>query len=150
MGRRSRQDAPPLPVSPPSLSRTEAANHRFEPGPQPKATHTCPLANGIRRPSGSVNVVPPSAPGRDQCTWYARPSRSTTALPLPTVRAYGGLIPSSRKPEVLTLTFCTTTVLPPSWPPSAASAGLPSIHTRQRCCAADHRKLKAADWYATL
>ena len=36
------------------------------------------------------------------------------------------------------------TVAPPSWPPSVASAGAPSIHTSHRPAAADQRKVNDA------
>ena len=74
----------------------------------------------------------------------ARPSRSTTAWPEPVLTAYGGRDPYSRNREVLTSVYWITTVEPPSWPPSTAVEGLPSIHTSQRLSGADQRKVNDA------
>src|SRR6516225_10541496 len=98
----------------------------------------------MRWPDGRVNAVPTSALGRDQRTSNACPSRSTTARPEPTLRAYGGREPYSRNREVPTTVYWMTTVAPPSWPPSTAFAGTPSIHTSQRPAFADQRKVKDA------
>jgi len=76
-----------------------------EPGPYANTTQTWPLAKGMRCPSGNVKLVPLPRNRRDQCTRYARPSLSTTALPLPTVFAYGGLTPRSRKTDPVTRTL---------------------------------------------
>ena len=43
--------------------------------------------------------------------------------------------------EVAILVYWMITVLPPSWPPSAASPGAPSIDTSQRPARADQRKV---------
>lgn len=57
-------------------------------------TQTGPRANVIGCPDTVVNVVPPSASGRDQRTSLARPLRSTS--PVPVLSAYGGRVPASR------------------------------------------------------
>src|ERR1700733_6522455 len=104
-------------------------------------TQTWPGANSIRLPSGSVNVVPELRFGRDQCTVNARPLRRMTAVPEPVEIAYGGRPPYSSNREVAILVYWMITVLPPSWPPSAASPGAPSIHTSHRPARADQRKV---------
>src|SRR5579859_2915250 len=96
-----------------------------------------------------MNVVPPSAAGRDQRAVYRWPSRSTMAVPAPVLTAYGGRLPASRKRDVRTVVYWITTVAAPSWPPSAALVGLPSIHTSHRLAWADQRNENAAAGYET-
>jgi hypothetical protein len=91
-----------------------------------------------------VKVVPDPAPGRDQRTGQARPSRSTTAEPEPTVLEYGAGAPHSQKRAVPTFVYWITTVGAPSWPPSVLMAGAPSVHTSHRCADADQRNVNDA------
>src|SRR5580700_2784503 len=107
--------------------------------------HTWPGANGIVWPDPVVNVVPPSADGRDQRAWKALPLRSTTAVPLPVVSAYGGRRPCSRNLDVLTVVYWITTVAADSWGPSVLAALRPSIDTSQRPAGADHLNVNEAD-----
>ena len=65
-------------------------------------------------------------------------------MPEPTEMAYGGRPPYSSNREVATLVYWMITVEPPSWPPSAASPGAPSIHTSHRFALADQRKVNVA------
>src|SRR5579872_1990473 len=95
-------------------------------------------------------MVPPSRLGRDHRTWYARPSRSTTAVPEPVDSAYGGGIPYSRNRDVRTTVYWITTVAAPRSPPAASRDSVPSIHTSQRWLRADQRKVNAAAGYDTL
>src|SRR6266567_7038412 len=113
-------------------------------GAAASTTQTGPRANVIGWPDKVVNVVPPSASGRDQRMAYAWPPRSTTPVPVPVLTAYGGRMPASRNREVRTLVYWITTVDADSWPPSAARAGLPSIHTIQRPPVVGQRKVNDA------
>src|SRR6516165_5796699 len=105
---------------------------------------TWPGANVIRCPDAVVKVVPPLAFGRDQCVVQALPSRRTSAVPDPTLSAYGGGLPYSRNREARTVVCWITTVAADSRPPSVVFAGVPSIDTSQRCLLADQVKRNEA------
>src|SRR6516165_4277631 len=101
---------------------------------------TWPRLKVMRWPDAVVKVVPPWKVGRDQCTVQALPSRSTSAVPDPTLCAYGGGLPYSRNREVRTVVCWITTVAGASRPPSVVRARAPSIDTSQRPLAADQVK----------
>src|SRR5215469_14086351 len=107
-------------------------------------TQTWPGANVICRPAAVVKVVPPLVFIRDQCVVQILPSRSTRAVPDPTLCAYGGGLPYSRNREVRTVVCWITTVAGDNRPPSVVIAGLPSIDTSHRCLAADQVKVNDA------
>src|SRR5271165_3446771 len=79
-------------------------------GAAASTTQTWPGANSMRLPSGSVNVVPPSADGRDQRTVNSCLFRSTTARPEPVLTAYGGREPASRNRDVVICVYWMITV----------------------------------------
>src|SRR5215470_1810084 len=112
-------------------------------------THTCPRANGIRCPFGNMNLVMLSFECRTHRPRKARPSRSTTTWPRPTVGAYGGRLPHSWKTDLRNLVYWITTVRPPSRWPLTERARVPSMETSQRCCLCDHQNLKCAAGYDT-
>src|SRR5215471_1921591 len=110
---------------------------------------TCPRATVIRRPDAVVQVVPPLRERRDQCTVHTLPLRSTCAVPVPMLCAYGGRLPYSRNREVRTPVCWITTVTGASRPPSVVIARAPSIDTSHRPLFADQMKPNEAAGYDT-
>src|SRR5258708_24036096 len=94
----------------------------------------------MRWPDAVGRGVPPPAPGGDQGGVQALPLRRTSAVPDPTVSAYGGGLPYSRNRDVRTVVYWITTVAGDIRPPSVVTARVPSIHTSQRPLAADQVK----------
>jgi hypothetical protein len=84
------------------------------------------------------------AAGRDQCVVQALPSRSTSAVPDPTLSANGGGLPYSRNRDVRTVVCWITTVAGAIRPPSVVTARVPSIVTSQCLFAADQVKRNEA------
>src|SRR5918998_2500781 len=110
-------------------------------------THTGPGVKVSGDPSGRVNVVIASGAGRDQVPSNARPSRSTTTLPTPTVAAKGEGDPEASRIGVSrSATRCSTTVAAPGRGPEAEVSGAPSIEITHLASAGIHCTPMSVAW----
>lgn len=103
---------------------------------------TGPAASGSAAPDPvTVYRVGAAAVARDHVAVYIRPSRSTVARPVPTVRATGATAPdeSSGHASGVVATRWITTVAAPSCPAPVDTYGVPSIQTSHRPACADQR-----------